>query len=348
MGELAHPPIPQTLDEALSPEWLTAALSTRFPDVVVTSVSPGPVVSRVSTNARFRIHCADAVPAGLPEELCVKGYFTEGSRSARRAGVREALFYHHVAGATGVRTLPSVYTDVDEATQANVIITEDVVADGASFLDPLSPYSPDQVALSLEELAKLHSATWRHESYRDAGWLDPWLPELAQSVGSEKIQRNFDGPIGAGVPEAVRDASRLFNAYTKVAADAATAAEWSVIHGDAHVGNVFLRGDGRPSLVDWQLVQRGPWFLDVGYHIASTLTVEDRRSAEKDLVRHYLERLGHGGVQVPAESEVWSGLQKGFIHGFFLWGITVFVDPAITAALLGRLGTAVDDHQAFG
>src|SRR5690606_28593695 len=58
-------PIPLTLDEALTPEWLTAALGTRHPGIEVTAVEPGPVISRVATNARFRIECAGGVPEGL-------------------------------------------------------------------------------------------------------------------------------------------------------------------------------------------------------------------------------------------------------------------------------------------
>ena len=49
------PKVPATLDEVLSPEWLTAALAQRFPGIEVTTVTAGPVVSRLSTNARFTI-----------------------------------------------------------------------------------------------------------------------------------------------------------------------------------------------------------------------------------------------------------------------------------------------------
>ena len=73
--------VPDSLAELLTPEWLTAALSLRFPGVEVTSVTPGPVVERVSTNARFRIECAAPVPPGLPSALCVKGYFSEAGRA---------------------------------------------------------------------------------------------------------------------------------------------------------------------------------------------------------------------------------------------------------------------------
>ena len=96
-----------------------------------------------------------------------------------------------------------------------------------------------------------------------------------------------------------------------------------------------------------QLVQRGGWYLDVGYHIASALTVEDRRHAERDLVRHYLDRLAAGGVDAPPWDDAWLGLRRGILHGFYLWGITLKVDPAITTVLLERPGTAAADHAVF-
>ena len=49
------PPVPDTIEQALDPAWLTDALGLRFPGIEVTGVTPGPVVERLSTNARFRI-----------------------------------------------------------------------------------------------------------------------------------------------------------------------------------------------------------------------------------------------------------------------------------------------------
>jgi Phosphotransferase enzyme family len=340
-------PVPETLEEMLSPSWLTSALTPRFPGIQVTKVTPGPVISRVSTNARFQIECAGGVPAGLSPALCGKGYFTEVGREFRHVGEPEALFYRDAAEMTGMRTLRSVYADVDPQTKHGVIITEDVVAQGASFLDALSPYTPDQTAESLGELAKLHGATWRNPAYVGAGWLDPRLESFLVQRGVADVIGNFEGPIGAGVPEEVRDAQGLVDGFRWLAKDIVTADPWSVIHGDAHVGNVFLDAAGKPSFLDWQIVQRGPWYLDVGYHLASALTVEDRRRTDKDLVRHYLEQLTATGVEAPSWDEAWLGVRRGIVYGFFLWGITLKVNPAVTTALLTRLGTAAADHDAF-
>ena len=339
--------VPDTLEEVLTPAWLNSALGARFPGIEVTAVQPGPVISRVSTNARFRIECAGGVPAGLSPHLCAKGYFTEVGWQFRHAGWPEACFYRDVAERTAVRTLRSVYADVDMETLHGVVITEDVVEQGAVFLDALSDYTPEQAAQSLEQLAQLHATTWGDPAYAAAPWLASRMAGYLERRGLAEIRQNFEGPIGAGVPDAAREAERLYAAYGKLAAIVPSATPWSIVHGDAHVGNVFLDGAGRPSFLDWQLVQRGPWYLDVGYHLTSALTVDDRRANERDLVRHYLDRLAAAGVDAPSEDDAWEGIRRGVLHGFYLWAITLKVDPAITTELLVRLGTAAADHDAL-
>jgi hypothetical protein len=229
-----------------------------------------------------------------------------------------------------------------------VVITEDIAAQGATFLDGRSRYSPGQTAESLAQLARLHAATWMHPAVGAAGWLAPRLDSYLAVRGIEDILFNFEGPIGAGVPEPARDAQRLRKAYQALAAIVPTASPWSVVHGDPHVGNVYLDEAGRPCFMDWQLAQRAPWYLDVGYHIASSLDIEDRRRHEEPLLRRYLEELRSAGVEGPRRDEAWLGYRRGILHGFYLWGITLKVDPEITSVLLERLGTAAVDHDALG
>ncbi|OHV30209.1 aminoglycoside phosphotransferase [Pseudofrankia sp. EUN1h] len=343
----APPRVPDSLEELLTPAWLTAALGRRFPGIEVSAVTPGPVISRVATNARFTIECVGGVPAGLSPNLCVKGYFTDEGRGAAVIGAFEASFYRDVAASAGVRTLRAVYADVDPVTGHGVVITEDVVAEGAVFLDARSDYTPDQAAESLGELARLHAAAWGDPALAKADWLASRMSMYLLVRGVQEIRDNFGGPIGAGVPVEARDAERLEAAYRVLAGRVESVRRWTVIHGDAHVGNVFLDGAGRPSFVDWQTAQRAPWYLDVGYHIASALTVEDRRRTERDLVGHYLDRLRAGGVDVPSWDHAWLGVRRGMVQGFFMWGITFKVDPAITSLLLTRIGTAVADNDAL-
>ena len=165
--------------------------------------------------------------------------------------------------------------------------------------------------------------------------------------GVPEILVNFDGPIGAGVPDEVRDAQRLCDAFGALARATSTESPWCLMHGDCHVGNVFLDASGRPSFTDWQMIQRGQWYLDVGYHIGTTLDVEERRANEDDLLRHYLGALAAGGVDVPSFDVARDSIRRGILEGFVLWAITLKVDPPITTCLLDRLGAAAADHDVF-
>ena len=268
--------VPDSLDVLLTPEWLNGALSLRFPGIEVNAVTRGPIVERVSTNVRFHIEC-DSLPSGLSPDLCVKGYFSEQGRALGPAGEPEATFYRDLADATGVRTMRSVWADVHPQTRHGVVITEDVIAAGGEFFDALTPYSVDQVASTLGELARLHAFDWESSAPVDTSWLAPRIASTMQTRGLPEIQGNFDGPNGARVPLEVRDPQQLIDAVRVVGARE-PGPGWTVIHGDTHVGNVFLDGDRRPSLTDWQLVQLGHWSIDVGYHIGSALEPAERAS----------------------------------------------------------------------
>ena len=347
MSSVSAPPVPTTREELLDPAWLTAALRLRYPDVEVTGVTPGPVVERVSTNIRFTIETAEPRPTELPASLCAKGYFSAEGRGAAGIGAVEATFYRELAGPSGVRTLHSVYADVDPETRTGVVITADVIAEGGEFLDALSPYTAEQVAQSLEQYARLHTFTTRDRSWVEQEWLRSPRQGFMLARGLPDIVSNYEGPNGLGVPEEIRDAQRLFDGFAALVAQEPDPS-WVIIHGDAHIGNVFLDGRRRPSLVDWQMPSHGPLGLDVGYHIASALPVDERERHERDLLTHYLDQLRAGGVEPPAWDDMWEEYRRGIVYGFYLWGITRLVAPPIIAELLHRLGHAALAHDSFG
>jgi len=331
------PALPESRDEALDPGWLAAVLAPTYGEnLSIRSVRVLGEVSRVSTNIRFALDMENPAP-GLPASLCVKGYYTDTGRLFRPAGVTEAQFYRDLAGSVPLRTLRCLYAAVDEKTSNSVVITEDVVPQGAVFLDGLSPYGPDQVAESLSQLAELHTFGWHHRGLDQLSWLAPRLDSYLIFRGLKEILFNFEGPIGAGVPQEVADGHRLVDAYGSLSEQIHKDAPWTIVHGDPHVGNLYLNGAGRPCLLDWQLAQRAPSYLDVGYHIASSLRVEDRRKSERDLFDHYKAELAARGVEPPEWAISWTGYRRGVLHGLYLWAITLAVDPAITAELLTRL-----------
>lgn len=338
--------LPESREEALSPEWLTAALTPAYPDLDIRSVTVLEEVSRVSSNIRFGVTLGVPV-AGFPESLCLKGYFTENGKLYRPAGAMEAFFYRDLATSVPPRTLRCLYAEVDHRTSNSIVITEDVVPLGATFLDGLSPYTPDQVAESLCQLADLHAYGWGRSDLHALPGLAPRLDTYLVFRGLKEITFNFEGPIGAGVPREVADGERLVKAYRSLGEQIHLDTPWTIVHGDPHVGNIYIDGQHRPCLLDWQLTQRAPSYLDVGYHIVSALTVEERRSNERDLFGVYRDRLLSQGIDPPEWAVSWSAYRRGVLHGLYLWGITLAVDPPITAELLKRLGIAAADHEVY-
>jgi len=338
--------IPETLAELLTPEWLNPALSTRWPGVHITGVTPGPIVERVSTNARFKVE--GDIPEGLPPALCAKGYFSEAGRVSATASVPEVSFYRDLAHPVGVRTLNSVWADIDPATSHGVVITEDAVEAGATFCSALDHCSVERVADQLGEYAKLHAYAWEQPEFVAANeWAAGRLQWILEVRGLKEISANFDGPNGTGIPERTRDPQALVDAYRHLSSRT-PGPGWAIAHGDAHVGNTFVDGAGRGCLVDWQVIQYAPWGIDVGYHIASALEPDVRAANERDLLQHYLDALASAGVEtVPAWDVAWDEYRMGLVHGLFLWGITVYVRPEVIAQLLRRLGTAADELDSY-
>jgi hypothetical protein len=342
------PPVPATREELFDPAWLSAALGLRHPGIEVTGFTLGPEVSRLSTNARFTIECAGGVPEGMSPHLCAKGYFSEIGQTVAYLGEAEARFYGMVAEPSGVRTLRCHYADVHPETRHGVIITEDAVAAGATFLDALSETSVERTAASLEQLALLHARTWDSPALAHQSWLDWRLPDYPKLRGAPDIQGNFDGVVGTGVPEEVRDAPRVVAGLKALADRNPANGHWCVLHGDAHCGNLIVDVDGLPGLVDWQVVQRGQWGIDVGYHVASSLQPGERSLNERDLLAHYLDHLGRNGVEAPGWDEAWSEYRKGIMYGYYMWAVTLLVDIEITTELVHRLSTAVAELDSFG
>ena len=144
-----------------------------------------------------------------------------------------------------------------------------------------------------------------------------------------EISGNFEGPIGSRVPEDVRDAERLLEAVRRLAAllDEVEAVLSAPRRRPRREPLPRRRRDVRASSTG-SSSKRGPWYLDVGYHIGCTLSPEERRRNEQDLLVHYLDRLRAEGGDAPSWDEALRSIGSGLVYGFFLWAITLKVAAA--------------------
>ena len=148
-------------------------------------------------------------PRRPPARAVRQGVLQRGrARAARNAGVPEAASTATSPAPIGVRTLNSVWADVDPSTSHGVVITEDAAEAGAVFCSALDSCTVDRTAEPLEQFAKLHAYAWEQPEIvtAESRGSPPRLAWILHVRGLKEISANFDGPNGAGVPDGTRDA----------------------------------------------------------------------------------------------------------------------------------------------
>lgn len=342
----AFDPAPTDLETVIDPQWLTGMCAARWPDARVTGVGLVETIVTQATKVRLTLDI-DGGGADLPRNICIKGILIATGAPAT-ASVVETLFYRDLASQVPVRVPPCVHAGLNAAGDNGVIVMHDVIHAGGTFFSALKPFTPDETRDSLEQIALLHAAGWQGT----AQFGQPWIPRFLDQIGSrpimplEALQAMLDGPKGAPLPAAIKDATRLQRGLQALAAQIRDRPA-CLVHGDAHAGNIYVDGQGRYGLVDWQILQKGEWAQDVAYHIAAVLSPEDRRVHERSLLDHYRDRLkALGGPDLLAE-EAWTRYRVAMVYGYFLWAITQKVEPAITLEFVRRLGLAVADLESY-
>jgi len=330
-------PVPSTLEQAMAPEWLSQALATEAHGAAVSSVVTLDVNKTFATEVRFAVTFAGDANR---HAYCLKGLFGSGNTGglARSAFVGEADFYCKVAPVVEIRVPECVSAVIDRDAVQSIVIMRDLIDKGASFCSALEPFSPDEAAASLAELARLH----QHSGLLDqADWIRPRASDLVHLMreSSDTLQDRLDGQRSSNLPGDLRDASRLAAAMAELAARVSSRPAF-MLHGDAHAGNIFRTTSG-PGFSDWQLFQRGGWALDVAYHLIAVLPSRVAATEERRLLDEYLAAMRAAGRVMPDGEEAWRQYREAAIYGFCLWTATPRSDQPVMPQFVERLGKAV-------
>jgi Phosphotransferase enzyme family len=335
-----QPAVPTSLETVLDADWLEEALDDIDEGDTIVDVEEIDSSQTLAQKVRFRVTVERADGAQQARSYCVKAHL-DGSPGADL--LSEAHFYRELAPRLDVRAPRAYYAAVDDAAAQAIIIMDDVVANGGTFLSAHSPYSVDTVRDSLGQLARLHAATWGCENVPDEDWLAPRVTSMADIFPAEALQSLLDDGRGPDVAPELRSAANVAEAMRRTGAHEITC----VIHGDPHSGNSYVDADGRACWLDWQVVQRGNWATDISYHLATVLDVEHRRAHEADLLRHYLRALDELDAPAPSWDEAWEQYTSSFSYGYFLWVITRISSRAVVLVHIPRLAAALTDHDTF-
>lgn len=341
--------VPQNLDD-VTPEWMTAALSQHYPGAEVSDVAVK--MRDDGTNRRARLALAYSAGSG-PATVFVKAADPAHKELIK---LTSGLFHEPRLFSSDVELPiehPRVFTAaIDEASEDFILVMEDLAARGADARDATRPMSPDQAASGLRSLAGVHSHFWgeRRLEHPGLGWLEPFEPWQGMEIAPLPAAIQAIGDAATAEILALTAESLFLELWPRYIRTL-TSSPQTLLHGDPHIGNTYVLPDGRVGFLDWQVVRRGNFSLDLGYFLQGALTVEDRRDHERELVQGYHSALTVPDAEKPSFDEVWNRYRASTIHGLALWLATASAGdawqrPDIAVALAIRYSTAFVDLEA--
>lgn len=313
--------VPEKLED-IDAEWLTRALATRHPRVVVESLSVEDGTR--GTTTRLRLSARYRGPGGeeLPRELFLKTSFASDVHHDYTAslGILEAevRFYRELAPKLPVPTPRVLVSEIDERTGGFVVVMENLAAAGARWGYATRPLGRAAVDNTIAHVAALHAPTWESSEIESLPWL--------QSIDSGALSKSFlehtaPNTINAPRLDSLRgstaDVPRLIEGFRKLQRLNGRSPR-CLLHGDLHLGNLAFRGD-EPVFTDWQIVRKGHWAYDLGYFLPLACRIDDRRAWERDVLQQYLEHLRSRGVTPPTFEEAWESYRLQPIHGLVMF-----------------------------
>ena len=354
MTERSVFPLPVELEE-IDRDWLSAALSTRVPGVSVRDFEIVDMNRGTCTKIRLGLDLDEAGRrAGIPERVILKGGFEPHSRAMAHMHESEVHGYRDVLPVLRLPAPACYFADFDAERGQGIVIMEDLVARGVRFCNPLEPQSHEQVARRLSVLADYHAQSWNSPDLGDGGrwsWAKDWMGTLigyAEAfLSTDQWARFVDSPRGAAASVRFHDAGWMRGALERVY-QLSKQLPHSIVHGDTHLGNLYVDRDGTPGFFD-SLPHRGPGICEVAYHVACALDTADRRRWEGALIRHYLDELTRHGVDPPDFDASLRHYGVFLAYGYlvFLVNESVFQSEAINTAYTARFSAAMLDNRTI-
>jgi hypothetical protein len=305
-----------------------------------------------ATNQRVRIGLTYRADGDGPSSLFVKLAPLDPVHremiGASGMGRREAQFYADVAGSVDLR-VPRAYFAASADDGSFALLLEDLAAEGCAFSDGAWGVTADAAAGALEELARFH-ARFEDPAVRSA--VAPWLAAPQPPFGdmAAQLMRTVLDEHGDVLTPTYVTIGELFVDHYARLDEIWNAGPQTYIHGDPHIGNVFL-DRGRVGFVDWGLSRVSTHLRDVSYFLTMTVDPEERRRSEQGLLRLYLDALRAAGGADIGFDEAWLAhrVQAGYtVVATFLVFMPSYATAeaqVLGAALRTRSELALDDLQ---
>ena len=349
---------------AITAEWLTAVLCGKVPGAIVTNVEVK--AASAGTHERHQLMVSyneEGRRAGLPTSIFTKSLpsivtrMIGGFNGTARV---EGNFYTQIRPQLEIEAPLCYHSAYDRRTFAAIHLLEDLVATkSATFCNHKTYVSRAMADDMIDLLASLHARFYGDrtlgERYRWLASYPRWFTIGSEKMGTEYYTRKaFDAAAHVIPAEVIARRDDVWAATMRGLALHDSEPQ-GLIHSDVHIGNWYRTGAGQMGLCDWQCLSRGHWSRDFAYAVTTSLTPDNRRNWERDLLARYIERFAEKTGVKPDFDVSFQRYRQQIVHALAMWTITLCHSPLLpnmqpedtTIAMIERITTAMADLDSL-
>jgi len=299
---MSQPDMPRTTAD-VTPQWLTAALRGRWPEIEVRRADAdviGAGIGQMSVLQRLTLDHRGAPDA--PRQMVLKLHTPHPDMGAVAARYhmyeREVNFYQRLADRVPITT-PDVYFAQLDGPDCCVLLMQDLSAWHSP--DQISGPTQAETELAVTQLARLTATFWdAPELDAESSWLPDWSDDYMRAGVDDyracvpEFLRRFESRL----PDGSAGAARAIAERLDKLVDVLNTGVRVLTHYDYRVENMFFSNDQPPDFcaVDWQLILRSRPGWDLAYLLGTNLPAEVRRRHANQLKDRYLTALHSEGV----------------------------------------------------
>jgi len=349
---------------AVTPEWLTAVLCGKVPGAAVTHVEVKPASAGTHERHQLKVsYNEEGRRAGLPVSIFTKSLpsivtrMIGGFNGTARV---EGSFFTQIRPQLEIEAPLCYHSAYDRRTFAAIHLLEDLVATkSATFCNHKTYVTRAMADDMIDLLAALHGRFYGDptlaERYRWLASYPRWFTIGAAKMGTEYYTRKaFDAAAHVIPEEVMARRDDVWPATMRALALHASEPQ-GLIHSDVHIGNWYRTGAGQMGLCDWQCLSRGHWSRDFAYAVTASLTPDNRRSWERELLARYVERFAEKTGVKPDFDLSFLRYRQQIVHALAMWTITLCHSPLLpnmqpedtTLTMIERMTTAMADLDAL-
>jgi hypothetical protein len=349
---------------AVTAEWLTAVLCGKVPGAIVTQVEVKP--ASAGTHERHQLTVSyneEGARAGLPVSIfttSLPSIVTRMIGGFNGTARVEGSFFTQIRPELEIEAPLCYHSAYDRRTFAAIHLLEDLVATkSATFCNHQTYVTRAMADDMIDLLASLHGRFYGDptlaERYRWLASYPRWFTIGAAKMGTEYYTRKAFDAAAHVIPAEVQARRDEVWPVTMRALALRDSEPQGLIHSDVHIGNWYRTGAGQMGLCDWQCLSRGHWTRDFAYAVTASLTPDNRRSWERELLARYIERFTEKTGITPDFELSFLRYRQQIVHALAMWTITLCHSPLLpnmqpedtTLTMIERMTTAMADLDAL-